>query len=150
MTRRVGASARQRRMATAASGTTTHGVRPWARPPRAATPPGSTTLVAGRLAARQRRARWHSREGSAPRQRQTNVWRRVTGTGINRSKEEIDVASLQTTEQDAMENCRVRDPRRAWEGRYADCLDRRYRCFGHCSGGHVVAAVIVTGVPLGY
>ena len=71
--------------------------------------------------------------------------------GITCPKEEIDVASLQTIQQDAMEICRVRDRRRAWEGRCADCLDRRYRCFGHYSGGHVVAAVIVRqlGVPLG-
>ena len=35
------------------------------------------------------------------------------------------------------------DRRRTWEGRFADCLDRRCRCFGHSSGGYVVAAVIV-------
>ena len=58
-------------------------------------------------------------------------------------KEQIDVASLQTTELDAMENCRVRDRRWAREGRCADCLDRRYRRFWHDSGGHVIVAVIV-------
>src|SRR5690348_16077690 len=58
-------------------------------------------------------------------------------------KEQIDVASLQTTEQDAMENSRVRDGRRARKGRCADCIDRRYRRFRHDSGGHVVVAVIV-------
>src|SRR5689334_12780727 len=42
-----------------------------------------------------------------------------------------------------MENCRVGDCRGAWKGRCPDCLDRRCRCFEHCSGGHVVAAVIV-------
>jgi hypothetical protein len=43
--------------------------RPWARPRRPATPSGSTTLVGGRLAARPPLARWHSREGRAPRGR---------------------------------------------------------------------------------
>jgi hypothetical protein len=47
----VGASARPRLTAPAASGTTMRGAEPWARPRRPATPPGSTTLVVGRLAA---------------------------------------------------------------------------------------------------
>jgi hypothetical protein len=63
--------------------------------------------------------------------------------GSNRSKEEINVASLQTAGQHANENRRVGDRRRAWEGRLADCLGRRCRRFGHCFGGHVVAAVII-------
>jgi hypothetical protein len=37
--------------------------------------------------------------------------------GINRAKEEIDVASLQATEEPVMGNCRVGDRRRVWEGR---------------------------------
>ncbi len=104
-------------------------------------------------------------------QRRTNVWQRLTSPvrGAKRPrvaaiivvprsvdrvnlqdaastcpKEEIDVASLlQTTEQDAMENRRVRDRRRAREGCCADCLNRRYRRFRHHSGGHVIVAVIV-------
>src|SRR6516164_6316786 len=67
MTRRAGASAPLRPTATAALGTTTPGARPWAPPRRPATPPGSTTPVAGPSAARPRRARWRSREGSGPR-----------------------------------------------------------------------------------
>ena len=53
-----------RRTATAALGTTTPGARRWARPRRPATPPGSTTLVDGPLAARPPLALWGSREGS--------------------------------------------------------------------------------------
>jgi Peptidase family S41 len=34
-----------------------------------------------------------------------------------------------------MENCRVGDCRGAWKGRCPDCLDRRCRCYEHCSGG---------------
>src|SRR5262249_29133521 len=64
MSRRAGASARPRRTATAASGTTTPGARLWARPRRPATPPGSTTPAVGPSAAQPPRARWHSREGS--------------------------------------------------------------------------------------
>jgi hypothetical protein len=63
----VGASARPRLTAPAASGTTMRGAEPWARPRRPATPPGSTTLVVGRLAARPPLARWRSREDSASR-----------------------------------------------------------------------------------
>src|SRR5262249_38976162 len=63
--------------------------------------------------------------------------------GSNRAKEEINVASLQTTGRHAHENRRVGDRRRAWEGGFADCLGRRRRRFGHCFGDHVVAAVIV-------
>jgi hypothetical protein len=67
--------------------------------------------------------------------------------GSNRAKEEINVASLQTTGQHANENRRVGDRRRAWEGRFAACLGRRRRRFGHCFGDHVVAAVIRPGAP---
>src|SRR5262245_43280103 len=64
MSRRAGASARPRRTATAASGTTTPAARLWARPRRPATPPGSTTPAEGPSAAHTPRARWHAREGS--------------------------------------------------------------------------------------
>ena len=67
--------------------------------------------------------------------------------GSNRAKEEINVASLQTTGQHANENRRVGDRRRAWEGRFAACLGRRRRRFGHCLGDHVVAALIRRGAP---
>ena len=72
--------------------------------------------------------------------------------GSNRAKEEINVASLQTTGQHANENRRVGDSRRVWEGGFADCLGRRCRRFEHCSGDRVVAAVIIPqprGAPLG-
>ena len=62
--------------------------------------------------------------------------------GSNRPKEELNVASLQTTGQHALENRRIGDRRWAWESRFADCLGRRCRRFGHCFGDRVVAAVI--------